>query len=234
MRCSNCGVETSSSARFCGNCGSAMLLSCNACGALVETGQRFCEQCGAPVSSAVTNAQPEFETPNRHPRALLSLSGDWSLFCSPTSSGLRVSRRAETPKRFVTSSCASRRYVGSVIERYGGFVDNFIGDAVFAVWGSPRSRTKTTPSERFVVDWNSSTRSPPSARSQCPWTRGTRRRHHGRGRRSTVGTTGERMVAGDLVNTASRLQNVAEPRTVLVGEATYHVIESRHRVHRSR
>ncbi|HEY5436092.1 MAG TPA: AAA family ATPase, partial [Candidatus Limnocylindrales bacterium] len=36
----------------------------------------------------------------------------------------------------------------------------------------------------------------------------------------TLGAVGQGMVAGDLVNTASRLQSVAAPATVLVGEAT--------------
>ncbi len=36
----------------------------------------------------------------------------------------------------------------------------------------------------------------------------------------TLGATNQGMVAGDLVNTASRLQSVAAPGTVLVGEAT--------------
>jgi tetratricopeptide (TPR) repeat protein len=36
----------------------------------------------------------------------------------------------------------------------------------------------------------------------------------------TLGATGEGMVAGDLVNTASRVQSVAEPGSVFVGEAT--------------
>ena len=35
----------------------------------------------------------------------------------------------------------------------------------------------------------------------------------------TIGATGQGMVAGDLVNTASRLQSAAPPGTVLVGEA---------------
>ena len=37
----------------------------------------------------------------------------------------------------------------------------------------------------------------------------------------TLGATNQGMVAGDLVNTASRLQSVAQPGTVLVGESTY-------------
>ncbi len=39
---------------------------------------------------------------------------------------------------------------------------------------------------------------------------------------ATVGATGQGIVAGDLVNTASRLQSVAPPGSVLVGEPTYH------------
>ena len=37
----------------------------------------------------------------------------------------------------------------------------------------------------------------------------------------TIGATNQGMVAGDLVNTASRLQSVAPPGTVLVGESTH-------------
>ena len=41
----------------------------------------------------------------------------------------------------------------------------------------------------------------------------------------TVGATNQGLVAGDLVNTASRLQSVAPPGTVLVGEATRRAAE---------
>jgi len=41
----------------------------------------------------------------------------------------------------------------------------------------------------------------------------------------TLGAEGEGMVAGDLVNTASRVQSVAEPGTVFVGESTRRATE---------
>ena len=40
-----------------------------------------------------------------------------------------------------------------------------------------------------------------------------------------VGATGEGMVAGDLVNTASRIQSVAEPGSVFVGDSTRRATE---------
>ena len=49
---------------------------------------------------------------------------------------------------------------------------------------------------------------------------GARRRADRRGGRDRRAPTDQGMVAGDLVNTASRLQSVAPPGTVLVGEAT--------------
>jgi class 3 adenylate cyclase/tetratricopeptide (TPR) repeat protein len=109
-----------------------------------------------------------------------------------------------------------------VITRYGGSVDKFIGDAVVAVWGTPASHEDDA--ERAVraaldlVDAVTALRSgdglpPLSLRAAI-----------GTGPAAVlVGASGQGMVAGDLVNTTSRLQAAASPGTVVVDEATYRI-----------
>ncbi len=129
------------------------------------------------------------------------------------------------------------------IERYGGAIEKFIGDAVMAVWGTPVAHEDDA--ERAVraalelVDAVSELQLPaglaaPAAGAPQPGlptsdpTRGVRLRAAVLSGEAavTLGAVGQSMVAGDLVNTASRLQSAAEPGQVLVGEATFHAARS--------
>jgi class 3 adenylate cyclase len=102
----------------------------------------------------------------------------------------------------------------SVIGMYGGTVEKFIGDAVMAVWGTPTSHEDDA--ERAVragLELVAAVHSlGPSIVARAGVMTGEAA--------VTIGALGQGMVAGDLVNTASRLQSVAAPGTVLVGEAT--------------
>ncbi|MGE5225525.1 MAG: ATP-binding protein [Planctomycetaceae bacterium] len=107
----------------------------------------------------------------------------------------------------------------TVITRYGGVVEKFIGDAVMAVWGVPV--THEDDAERAVraalelVDaveaLGEATGAPLRARGGVLT-----------GEAATMaGGEAEGMVTGDMVNTSSRLQSAAEPGAVFVGDATY-------------
>jgi class 3 adenylate cyclase/tetratricopeptide (TPR) repeat protein len=102
----------------------------------------------------------------------------------------------------------------ALIGRYGGTVEKFIGDAVMAVWGAPVAREDDA--ERAVragldlVD--AVTSLGPGIQARAGVLTGEAA--------VTIGATNQGMVAGDLVNTASRLQSAAAPGIVLVGEAT--------------
>ncbi len=101
-----------------------------------------------------------------------------------------------------------------IIDRYGGTVEKFIGDAVMAVWGAPVAHEDDA--ERAVraglelVD--AVTTLAPGLAARAAVLTGEAA--------VTLGAHGQGMVAGDLVNTASRLQGVAPVGGVLVGEAT--------------
>ena len=101
-----------------------------------------------------------------------------------------------------------------IIERYGGTVEKFIGDAVMAVWGAPVAREDDAErAVRAALDMiDMVTTLGPGIQARCGVLTGEAA--------VTLGATNQGMVAGDIVNTASRLQSAAEPGTVLVGETT--------------
>ena len=101
-----------------------------------------------------------------------------------------------------------------IIGRYGGVVEKFIGDAVMAVWGAPTAHEddaeRAVRAAMDLVAAVSTLGDGVSARAGVLTGEAA----------VTIGATNQGMVAGDLVNTASRLQSVAPPGTVLVGETT--------------
>jgi class 3 adenylate cyclase len=113
----------------------------------------------------------------------------------------------------------------TVITRYGGVVEKFIGDAVMAVWGTPTATEGDAErAVRAALDLVSSV-AELGAEAGVP----------GLAARAglvtgevavNLGAVGEGMVAGDAVNTASRVQAAAEPGSVLVDEATYRLAGS--------
>ena len=113
----------------------------------------------------------------------------------------------------------------TVIRRYGGIVEKFIGDAVMAVWGAPTATEDGA--ERAVraglelvdaVVAFGSEIGAPGLQARAGVMTGEVA--------VNVGTSGEGMVAGDLVNTASRVQSAAEPGMVYVGDTTRQVTEA--------
>ena len=109
-----------------------------------------------------------------------------------------------------------------VIERYGGRVEKFIGDAVMALWGAPTAREDDA--ERAVragLELVAVVRGITVPAGDAPLQGLEARVGVMTGEAAvSAGSANQGMVSGDLVNTASRLQSVAPAGAVLVGEAT--------------
>jgi class 3 adenylate cyclase/tetratricopeptide (TPR) repeat protein len=130
---------------------------------------------------------------------------------------LSEGRDAEAVRELLTQYFDLAR---QVIDRYGGTIEKFIGDAVMAVWGAPVAHEDDAErGVRAAMELVDAVRDlGPGMQARAGVLTGEAA--------VTLGAVGQGMVAGDLVNTASRLQSVAAPGTVLVGEATQRAASS--------
>ena len=135
MSCPTCGTANEAGRKFCSHCGTRLALSCAACGTPAAAGDLFCGECGAALAepsatSTSTDAAPQ-DTPLRvSERRLVSvLFADLVGFTS-----LSETRDAEDVRELLTRYFEVAR---EIIERYGGVVEKFIGDAVMAAFGTP-------------------------------------------------------------------------------------------------
>jgi class 3 adenylate cyclase/tetratricopeptide (TPR) repeat protein len=107
----------------------------------------------------------------------------------------------------------------TVIGRYGGVVEKFIGDAVMAVWGAPvAAEGDAERAVRAALELVEAV-AQLGAESGIPGLRARAGVVTGEVA-VTLGATSEGMVAGDAVNTAARVQAAASPHSVLVDGAT--------------
>ncbi|MGA8416012.1 MAG: adenylate/guanylate cyclase domain-containing protein [Candidatus Dormiibacterota bacterium] len=209
MTCAACGTENRAGARFCVQCGAMLSRACAACGAAYNEGERFCASCGAPLSAESSAPKPFVASARAEPSSRLSERRHVTvLFADLVGfTPLSQQRDAEDVRDLLSRYFDTAR---TIIARYGGTVEKFIGDAVMAVWGVPA--VLENDAERAVraalelvdaVAAFSEEVGVPGLRARAGLLTGEVA--------VNLGIAGEGMVAGDLVNTASRVQTVAEP-----------------------
>jgi predicted ATPase/class 3 adenylate cyclase len=211
MDCPSCGTENAANAKFCVECGTALALACPSCGAPHAAGQRFCAECGSALAASPGETTAPVETPAAERRVVTVLFADLVGFTAASEQ-----RDAEETRELLSRYFDSSR---RLIELYGGTVEKFIGDAVMAVWGTPTATEDDAErAVRAALDLVSSIPDlDPALHARVGVLTGEAA--------VTIGAAGEGMVAGDLVNTASRIQSAAEPGSVLVGESTKRATE---------
>ena len=213
MTCPSCAAENPAGARFCINCGTRLAEACSACGTPRVGTAKFCAECGNAFAGSVDDAN-RTSTSEVHPtgapvaeRRLVSVLFADLVGFTPFAEGRDAEDVRETLTRYFDLAT-------EVIGRYGGTVEKFIGDAVMAVWGTPVAREDDAErSVRAALELVEVVRRlGPTIQARAGVLTGEAA--------VTIGATNQGMVAGDLVNVAARLQSVADPGSVLVGEST--------------
>jgi class 3 adenylate cyclase/tetratricopeptide (TPR) repeat protein len=216
--CPSCGTDNPAGKRFCGSCGSALALICASCGGANPPENRFCGDCGAALANGVAahTAAPAAPPPPTsvavERRIVTVLFADLVGFTSASESRDAEDTRALLSRYFETCQ--------RLVSLYGGTVEKFIGDAVMAVWGTPvANEDDAERAVRAALDLVAAVSElDPNLHARAGVLTGEAA--------VTIGAEGQGMVAGDLVNTASRVQAAAEPGTVLVGETTRRATEA--------
>jgi len=221
VTCSNCGTENRPGAKFCSECATPLAVACPVCGGTNAAGAKFCSECATPLVAGARSAvaaqvrapltggqRADLPGPDTGAeRRLVSILFADLVGFTPFAAERDAEEVRETLTRYFDLA-------SNVIGQYGGTVEKFIGDAVMAVWGAPVAREDDAErAVRAALELVDAVRTlGPTIQARAGVLTGEAA--------VTIGATNQGMVAGDIVNTAARLQSVAVPGTVLVGEAT--------------
>jgi class 3 adenylate cyclase len=188
---------------------SSDLLACTACGAELPTTARFCPECGVPAL-----AGPERETRRTVTLLFTDVTGS-------TSMGEQLDPEAyrDVMGRYFAVARAA-------VERHGGTVEKFVGDAVLAVFGIPDvHEDDALRAVRAARELNDAV----AALSERLGAELDVRLAIRTGVNTGAVVTGSAraggsFATGDAVNTAARLEQAAAPGEILLGATTYALV----------
>src|SRR3954470_18054126 len=239
VECPSCRSSNPPGNRFCGSCGSALERVCPACGTSNPADTRFCGACGTGLEAtgASSAAPPAPSAPTSGTATTTAAAGGPELeerkvvtvlFADLTgSTELASSMDAEDLRPVLTAYFTA---MAEEIDRHGGTVEKFIGDAIVAVFGVPVAHEDDP--ERAVRTAIAMQARMPALNAELRATRGVELRMRiGINTGDVVTATGidrEGLVTGTPVNLAARLEALARPGAIVVGERTHR--DTRHAI----
>ena len=205
--CPACGFLNTGDAVFCGRCGGVLGPTCSACGAgPLAPGITFCTACGAELARSAVALE----------RKVVSV-----VFVDVVGfTSMSEKLDPEDVRRVLDPYYLRAR---EELERYGGTVEKFIGDAVMALFGSPVAHeddperaVRAAYAVREAVHGLASGDDTPALQVRIGITTGE----------AVVDVNsrpdeGKATAHGDVVNAAARLQTGAPVDAILVDERTY-------------
>jgi class 3 adenylate cyclase/tetratricopeptide (TPR) repeat protein len=184
------------------------VLRCEACGHGNRDGAKFCEDCAAPLVALTTPHEV---------RKTVTV-----VFCDVAgSTAMGEALDPESVRRVMERYFDAMR---TAIEHHGGTVEKYIGDAVMAVFGVPQVHED---------DALRAVRAASEMRAALEALNPDLNRDHGMTLACRIGvntgdvvagTGDQKIVTGDAVNVAARLEQAAAPGEILLGERTLSLV----------
>jgi class 3 adenylate cyclase len=243
MRCSKCGIENREGRKFCADCGTPIAAKCARCGASNQPGERFCGECGATldvIASGSSEGAPQTASavPVIHARDehLKSAAAEGErrhltvMFCDLVGS-TALSQRLD-PEELREVMRAYHETCADVIKRFDGYVAKYLGDGLLIYFGYPRAHEDDAQravraglgiiEELKTLNLQESTggqRIPLHTRIGI---------HTGLVVVGQMGIGEQReasAIVGETPNLAARIQQLADPDTVVIGDPTHRLIQ---------
>jgi class 3 adenylate cyclase/tetratricopeptide (TPR) repeat protein len=221
MKCPKCQTENPEGNKFCRKCGKKISLTCPQCGIDIQADDAFCGACGSSLASPPQkelNEEPIDQGERKYVTVLFSdLSGYTAM-----SEKLDPEEVKEIMSRIFGE-------IAQVVTRYEGFIEKFVGDAVMALFGVPKSHeddpVRAIKAAREIHDIVESLSPEVEKKIGRPIFMHS-------GINTGLVVTGKvdtekgiHGASGDTINLASRLQGLAKRGEIFVGQDTYRQAE---------
>lgn len=241
MKCRICESTNPKDAKFCNACGAKLETVCQACGKINPAGSNYCNGCGKDlraVEKAETVVADELQpyTPKFLSDNLLAkqtaVEGERKqatvMFADVANSVPMFEKLDPEEVHWIIDKCF--KLLMEDIHRYGGTVNQFMGDGLLALFGAPvahedhasRACRAALSIQRAMVDYGDKIRREFDVDFKI--------RIGINSGPVIVGAIGDKLrmdftAVGNTVNLASRIEHQAQPGTIVITRATYRLVK---------
>jgi predicted ATPase/class 3 adenylate cyclase len=234
MKCPKCRFENPEGMKFCGECGAKLEYLCPKCSFSNPPNFKFCGECGHDLrkpqevpSTPEPIPHPEKPLAEKIPITQLAIEGERKYVTALFSDMSGYTAMSEKLDPEEVKEITSRIFgeISNIVNKYDGFIEKFIGDAVMALFGVPKAHEddpiRAIRAAMEIHDLVRAISPELEEKIEKPLSMHT-------GVNTGLVVTGElnlekgtHGVAGDTINVAARLSSLAEADSVIVGHDTY-------------
>ena len=216
MKCPKCQFENRDGASFCLECGKELEVKCTFCKKVLPLSAKFCDNCGQKAYKAekLEKKVPEINGERKYATVLFSDLNGYTA----------MTERLDPEE---VKEIMSRIFgeIAQVVAKYEGFIEKFVGDAVLAFFGVPKTHeddpVRAIRAAREIHDLVEAISPQLEKKVGRPLSM-----HSGINTGLVVigdidiekGTHG---IIGDTINLASRIEGLAKAGEILVSHETY-------------
>lgn len=245
MKCFACESENRKGVKFCEECGTHIAIACPRCHSRIPVGKKYCGDCGqnlsqggnVPVKPGVDYDRPDSYTPKFMAEKILttrgSLEGERKLvtvFFSDVTGFTSLSEKLD-PETVHQIMDGCFKILMDEIHKYEGTINQFTGDGAMALFGAPLAHEDHAQRACHAALAIQQSLAQYAQKIKNEFNLDFRMRIGLNSGPVVVGAIGDDLrmdytAVGDTTNLAARMENMAEPGTILISDSTFRLVKT--------